>query len=130
MSEPDDRRLRTEFEALRSAESAGAPEFEQTVRAALTRADRPRFARWRPVFVAAAAAALVVLVVLRTANDPREAPPALDELGVWATPTDILLDTPGSGLLRDLPRWDLPDPNSATGGSGASTSRFYRRNRA
>jgi hypothetical protein len=123
---PEDARLREAFRALRRAESAEAPSFARTLAAARSRRT-PRALGWRPLAATAAAAAAALAVALwlvpRPAHEP--APPAarIGSLGTWATPTDVLLETPGRGLLRDLPHWEVPlAPEPREGGERRSHS--------
>jgi len=99
--------MREAFRELRRAESAGAPSFARTLAAARSR-KLPRVLGWRPWLAAAAVVAAALWFAPRAAREP--APPAawIGSLGTWAAPTDVLLETPGRELLRDLPRWEVP----------------------
>ena len=105
MIEPDDTTLRERFAALRDAEReralpphaivAGARERQRAV---------PRPATRRPAWrIAAVAAAALVLAWIGVRLVPDPLPP-LDpsQAGSLRMATDVLLETPGSGLLRDL----------------------------
>ena len=98
----DERELRERFAMMRSDETAGAPAFQGTLAAALTRSrSRPRPLR-RSVTVAAALA-LVALVLLLTLRNRQRS--AVDFAGVRVhAPTDFLLQLPGAELLRSVPR--------------------------
>jgi hypothetical protein len=90
--------LRELFARLREEEGARAPSFHVTV-AALARRRRLR-PRWA-LRVAAAAAAVVVITL---AYEHRQAVVRRERArSGWAAPTDFLLDTPGSRLLRTVP---------------------------
>lgn len=100
--------LRELFTRLKEDDRARAPTFEATV-AALARRQRPR-PRWA-LRLAAAAAAIVTMTLayeLRQAAERRERAHADTRHRVlarpgWAAPTDFLLNTPGSRLLRTVP---------------------------
>jgi hypothetical protein len=104
----NERDLRELFARLKEEDRARVPSFHTTV-AALGRRRRPR-PRWG-LRVAAAAAVIATLTLayeLRQAAERRER--ARAELGHrvlarpgWAAPTDFLLNTPGSRLLRTIP---------------------------
>jgi hypothetical protein len=103
-NEPD---LRALFAHLKEEQRARTPSFHATVAAARRRRPRPR----RALRVAAAAAAIVVISLAyqqREAAVRRERARAEVRHGLlagsrWATPTDFLLNTPGSRLLRTVP---------------------------
>lgn len=118
-----ERQLRELFTRLRDEDRARAPSLEATLAAASRRRRPPRR---RTVMRAVAAAAAVVAIALghehRQATTRRER--ALAEAHRrartghgWNAPTDFLLDTPGSRLLRTVPSvgtasW--PRPSSPT----------------
>jgi hypothetical protein len=122
---PEDTRLREAFRELRRVESAGAPSFARTLAAAGSR-EVPRALGWRPLLAAAATVAIALWFVPRPVSEP--APPAarFGSLGAWATPTDVLLETPGRDLLRDLPHWEAPRAREPREGS-ERTSGSHRR---
>jgi hypothetical protein len=94
----NDRDLRELFARLREQERARAPSFHATV-AAL--AQRRRLGPKWALRVAAAAAAVVVITL---AYEHRQAAVRRERArSGWAAPTDFLLDTPGSRLLRTVP---------------------------
>lgn len=104
--------LRHRLEELRRSDDLGAPTF----RSVRDRADAAR-AGSRPVrasrawilFAGVTAAAVLTLLFLRPGI---RRPPARGEVAVavadWKSPTDFLLETPGSELLERLP--DSPPP--------------------
>ena len=104
----DDPELRKRFEELRSEEARFAPRFDP---------DRRSRTRIMPARLAAAAAGLVVVflgigVGLRD-RDRHVTFDTADRLAVrsvesWRSPTDFLLDTPGSDLITTSPT--IPDP--------------------
>ena len=101
----DDRDLRARFEQLREEDRTRVPAF---------RAPQPGKApqRWSVRPVAAAAAVILIALVLAW---PTRRPPAVGRQGVdlsvvaWQSPTDFLLITPGSELLRTVPAVGAPD---------------------
>lgn len=141
MPDDADRELRAHFARLRAEEAESSGVFRVPHRA---RAGRPESRRRNyrlPATLAAAAAIVVVALSLadRASRPPRDdvnqpvapfpsqvrdAPFASGDLGriplqlAWRTPTDVLLETPGRELLRDLPRlgvssfgnFDAPSP--------------------
>jgi hypothetical protein len=92
--------LRARFRALADQEAADAPAFSRErieAHRALARARRV----WRTTSatIVVGVAAAVMLIAW-----PRTPPLEFDLSGVsWYTPTDFLLDTPGSELLRSIP---------------------------
>ena len=93
-----DERLRERFQALREREAEAAPAFEHTLaRARAGQAPARRRWLWMP---AAAAVALLLAVLVFSPAPPQPAPLSP---GTWAMPTDVLLEVPGSHLLRDVP---------------------------
>jgi hypothetical protein len=118
--------LRTRFAQLRDAEGTSAPRFSLP---SARSAARRNFA-W-----AAAAAALVLIGGTAWLLSQRPAAPvdqlAFDLSGTaWVAPTDFLLNTPGSELLRDVPKIGgtvtLPSPTTFDG-SRTDTSTSERR---
>jgi len=125
VKQPEDTRLREAFRELRRAESSGAPSFERTLAAARSR-KLPRALGWRPLLAAAAAVAVALWLVPRPAREPAPAAARIGSLGAWTTPTDVLLETPGRDLLRDLPHWEIPRVREPREG-GERTSGSHRR---
>lgn len=117
----DDRELRELFSRLKQEDRARVPSY---------RAPVARVApRWRPVAQLAAAAAIVLIALVL--GRPDRTPPTmardLVDLGsaTWEAPTDFLLITPGSELLRSVPVLGSPDdwtPIDLRGRSPASES--------
>ena len=116
----DDRELRELFAQLKEQERARTPSF----RAPAMRAT-PRF---RPMVRVALAAAIVVIAVVLARPDetPRTTAQLVDlDATSWRSPTDFLLNTPGSELLRSVPAVGLPDdwtPTYPRGGVPAAES--------
>ena len=124
-----DRELRERFARLREEERASAGAFGAATRGLGQR--RPGYGRWRLRIAAPLAAAAAILVaVLALPDRPSRATPepighatarsragAIEPVSfslgslrrtplqlAWRTPTDVLLETPGRALLRDIPR--------------------------
>ncbi len=124
--------LRAWFDALRAEDRARAPAFDALLQNA--RAAGPR-RRWLRLAVPlAAAAGLAALLIARTPDSAdavfREAVVAWSTdpaLGAWRSPTDFLLDVPGSDLLRTTPRLRVGvEPGAAgnaTGGVNDDTTK-------
>ena len=108
----DDADLRERFGRMRREEAGAAPGFRHTLTRARARAAASSRLRW-PIG-AAALTALGVAGLMLWLGGPIGTPDTRDELplgeavGSWRTPTDVLLETPGSELLRTLP--DLRSP--------------------
>jgi hypothetical protein len=101
----DDRDLRELFARLRQEDRARMPAF----RAPPLR-ESPRWMRSAPVAVAAVIA--LIAVMLAWPDRPsRDVALHVVDLGaaVWRSPTDFLLITPGSELLRTVPAVGSPD---------------------
>ena len=116
----DDRELRELFAHLKEADRARVPAFRKP-------AARER--RWRRVPTVAVAAGIVLIAVVLARPD--RTPPTIArhvvDLGArtWRSPTDFLLITPGSELLRSVPAVGSPDdwtPMPLRGASPASES--------
>jgi hypothetical protein len=123
----DDRHLREAFRELRDAEAESTPSFERSLAVARSRASGKRIGLWRPLLVAASALALLLWATPRTPRERVEWSPAIGSVGAWATPTDVLLETPGRGLLRDLPSWNVRRNGESTEGRREPTSRLHGR---
>jgi hypothetical protein len=114
-----DRDLREAFTRLREEERARHPSFQATLDGvARRRARRARLASARRSAAAIAAAVALVagsaIVLERTrgggdAGRPPGASPAAVSVGIPKAPTDFLLITPGSEMLRSVPTFGWPD---------------------
>lgn len=103
----DEKQLRAAFDELRRVERSGTPSFRRVWTAAQDRgaARSPR----RPLSLALAAVSLLVVMLLavyrfRQPAPPMDVSPPLTALN-WTSPTDFLLDTPGSALGGSIPRF-------------------------
>lgn len=110
-----DDQLKKHFETLRDEDAESLPSYTQvltSVRASSnTRAGSP----WFQVALPAFAAVIVVLWLAIPRQTPVESAAPQQFAPVrWAMPTDVLLSTPGSEFLRDVPAFGtkalLSDP--------------------
>jgi hypothetical protein len=99
MNDKTDNTLRRGFAALRREEDQQTPEFA-TLWRSRARAQR-RQARW----FAAAACALIALLAFLWIRSVQRRPDdkTVASITEWKAPTDFLLETPGSELLRTVP---------------------------
>ena len=101
----DENEIRQRFAQLREADRESAPDFAQTYARARSRRRTRAIHRVRPVVIAAAAA--VVLAAIRLVNTRSfssvPATPTIATIAAWRAPTDVLLRTPGSELLGEMP---------------------------
>ena len=99
MNDKTDNTLRRRFAALRREEDQQTPEFALLWQAGAG-ARRPQ-ARW----FAAAACALIALLAFLWIRSVQRRPDdkTVTSITEWKAPTDFLLETPGSELLRTVP---------------------------
>jgi hypothetical protein len=111
-----DRDLARRFADLRADDDLRTPSLSRV----LARAPRPgatiriRIRRRRLVFLfgAAAAAAVLAVFLLRRASEPAASPAAFSAaIAEWKSPTESLLDTPGSELYGEPPPAAQPIPD-------------------
>jgi hypothetical protein len=112
----EEREIASALKQLRKADEASAPPFHAT----LTSARAGRASRRTAIGPVLASATLLVvivgLVIFESKHQPasrRPAPaPSSAEASLesWESPTNFLLDTPGSDLWRGLPRLTEPLP--------------------
>lgn len=109
MNHHEDTEIRGAFDSLKAEEAVLAPDFAQMIseaeaasRPVRVRLRRQRIVRWASGGVGLAAAAVGGLFLGGQRADARfEAAVALMRNPVeWTSPTDFLLDTPGSELMR------------------------------
>jgi hypothetical protein len=114
---PQDAELRARFDAQRRADANQAPSFETMMGRARTpsgdvvttprRFERRRFMYASGLAAAAVIAALLVIPRTRSSEDTFEdavrAFQTNPALGAWQSPTDGLLDVPGSQLISTVP---------------------------
>ena len=103
-----DEKIRHWFERLKQDDARTAPSFSSSWRSAESRVKRPGSVRFRlaaiaAVIVLAAAGAWIVLK-----QRPARPIATVAQLSQWRAPTDFLLETPGSQLLRTIPRFGGP----------------------
>ena len=122
----DDRELRELFSRLKREDRARVPSYRTPVARVAP--------RWRPAarLAVAAAIVLIALVIGRPDRTPPTMARQLVDLGAasWKSPTDFLLITPGSELLRSMPAVGSPDdwtPIDLRGRSPASESTHSQR---
>ena len=105
---PDD--LRDTFHELRAEERLRVPPFRvaQTRVSAPHRVSGPHYLRL--------AVALLLLLVIGAAVLLRRQPPAHSNqsISTWRAPTDFLLQTPGSKLLRTVPTFGGPKKGTSS----------------
>ena len=98
----DDSELRRRFSQLRDADRERTPTFAQTQQRARARSASRVPMGVRPLAIAAVATVLIATVWMargRTFSHSERAP----TIATWRAPTDVLLDTPGSELLAEMP---------------------------
>jgi hypothetical protein len=100
---PDD--LRDAFHELRAEEQRHAPPF----RVAQARVSAPHYLR----FAVALLLLLVIGVAMLIRRQP-SAPPLRQSISTWKAPTDFLLQTPGSKLLRTVPTFGVPKKGTSS----------------
>lgn len=100
----DDRLLRELFARLKHEDRARTPSFRTPVRRVKTRSV------WVPRVAIAAAIAVVAIVLVRPDHPSRNVPVVDLGAATWRSPTDFLLVTPGSDLMRTVPAFGSPDP--------------------
>ena len=122
----DEREIASAFAQLRRADEASAPSFHATLTSARAGRMSQHSAIGRVLAVATLLVVIVGLAVLRPKHPPASRRPvpapssARASLESWESPTDFLLDMPGSELWRGLPRLpsNLPT-NSPSSKKGA-----------
>lgn len=126
MREREDQDLRDHFDSLKGKDRERVPDFQSLMAGArreasaalregpsLPRKGRPvpRRLAWGGSLLAAAAAALVLLVQVGGTSDSEfvqvvQAYSSDPSTGAWRSPTDALLDLPGSEILSTVPTLD------------------------
>jgi hypothetical protein len=98
----DDNELRRQFTELREADRDRTPAFGPIYGRARARTRLRRTPGVRPLVLAAAAVVVIVALSLAygRSTTPSTTTPAI---ATWRAPTDILLQTPGSELLGEMP---------------------------
>jgi hypothetical protein len=98
----DDSEIRQRFARLREADKESAPSFAQTYGRARARRSLRATRPVRPLVIGAAAAVAVAAIGLAYARSFSPSPTA-PEIATWRAPSDVLLRTPGSELLGEMP---------------------------
>lgn len=140
MKREEDLDLRREFARLRNEGSTAVPSFARTLDAARQRAaERSRPRRWAWAAAAPLAAAAAFALWITPSQETRQSTTAPTEVALgsvlesWETPTDYLLDTPGTDLLdstleigeTDLYEIELPtEPEPRTDSSQTVRRRY------
>ena len=106
------------FEEKRRADESSAPSLRELIaRPRDHRAPRAR-ALWRAGLAMAAAIVLLASVVLLRARMSRapetQLTPVAAQIAAWRAPSDVLLQTPGSDLLSQLPVLESHASETAT----------------
>jgi hypothetical protein len=97
----DENELRRRFAELREVDRDRAPGFAQTHGRARSSSRGPTLRPRALVIGAAAAVAIAAIWLAQTRSfSPPAATPAI---ATWRAPTDVLLQTPGSELLGEMP---------------------------
>jgi hypothetical protein len=122
----DEREIASVLEQLRKADESSAPPFH----VALTSARDGRVSRRSPIGPVLAAATLLLVIVglavFESKHPPASRPPVpapsstKASLESWESPTDFLLETPGSELWSGLPRLTEPLPAKPSTNSPSS----------
>jgi hypothetical protein len=98
----DEGELLRRFKQLRQAELEHAPSFAQTYGRARARRSLGAIRRVRPLVIATAATVVIAAIGLAYARSFSQSA-ATPEITTWRAPTDVLLRTPGSELLGEMP---------------------------
>jgi hypothetical protein len=106
MTNDGERDLRSQFQALRRDTALGTPAFGATLSGVTERRRRAARARRQVAAIALGATAAVLLFAVLAPHHKRAA--LVDLASVrWEAPTDFLLRTPGTELLRTVPTFTL-----------------------
>ena len=98
----DENEFRRRFAQLREADRGHAPTFAQIYERARMRRSLRATRRVRALVIAAAAVVAIVAVALSYARSSSSSA-VTPEITTWRAPTDVLLRTPGSELLGEMP---------------------------
>ena len=98
----DDSEIRQRFAQLREADQESAPSFARTYGRARTRLSLRAIRRVWPLVIGAATAVAIAAVALSYARSSSSSA-GTPEITTWRAPTDVLLRTPGSELLGEMP---------------------------
>lgn len=112
----DEREVASALEQLRKAGEASAPSFYATLTSVRAGPVSGRYAIGRVLAAATLLVVIVGLVVFDSKHPPASRQPAPEpsspraSLQSWESPTDFLLETPGSELWHGVPRLTEPLP--------------------
>jgi len=104
----DDKALHEAFDTLRTHDELRAPSFDGIVRRSV-----PPLRHRRLIGLAVSALSLFLAMVAFEVGHrrvPGDHKGGTQFILAWRAPTDFLLDTPGSQLMRDVPEIHNPDP--------------------
>jgi hypothetical protein len=96
----DDNELRRRFTEMREADRNRAPVFAHMFGSARALRSLRKTPRLRPLLIAAAVVIAALSLAYGRSFSPSAATPAI---ATWRAPTDVLLQTPGSELLGEMP---------------------------
>lgn len=108
--ESEDREIARQFRELRERELASVPGFRQFLARAARTSAGPRLRVASGVLALLAVAVVAALLLSRRAPEGLD-PSASSALSHWKASTDVLLDTPGSRLLKSSPTVPEPVPD-------------------
>ena len=108
---PDD--LRDAFHELRAEEQRHAPPFRASVERRPSSAADGRDAR-RYTYAVAMLMLLMIGAAMLIRRQPPARPPLRHSISTWKAPTDFLLQTPGSKLLRTVPTFGVPKKGTSS----------------
>lgn len=124
MTDERDREIGDMFARLKAEERREAPSFRE-VRARARRRSTPRGTRV-PVLAAIAAAVAVFVIGALVRQGPTRPDVALLDVDLgattWSSPTDFLLSTPGSDLMRMVPAVGAPRDWTPIGTPGRASA--------
>jgi hypothetical protein len=98
----DDSEIRQRFAQLREADGGSTPSFAEIYERARAGRSLRATRRVRPLVIGAAAAVAIAAVALSYARSSSSSA-GTPEITTWRAPTDVLLRTPGSELLGEMP---------------------------
>jgi hypothetical protein len=98
----DEREIRGRFAQLREADQESAPSFAETYGHARARRSQRAVRPLRPLAIAAGTVIAMAAISLAYSRSLSHSA-ATSSIATWRAPTDVLLKTPGSELLSEMP---------------------------